>query len=357
MKQVSGNNQKYQVIGLMSGTSLDGLDLAACEFTKEPEGWSFRFLATDTLIYSPEWREKLAVAPILPGRELILLDRQYGKFLGESVSQFIRKFNLNAEVIASHGHTVFHAPGMGITHQIGHPSNLAAATGLPVVADFRTTDVALGGQGAPLVPAGDRHLFGQYTYCLNLGGFANISFEHLGDRMAGDICPVNLVANALAGKAGELYDDQGNTGRRGNLLPGLLRELNELPFYRTPFPRSLGREWVEEQVFPLLKKYEGKIPDLLRTWYEHVACQISAVLKEQGTVLVTGGGAYNRFLLERMEQMSHATLVLPDDQVIQYKEALIFAFLGLLRLQNEKNCYRSATGASRDSSCGSVYLP
>lgn len=357
MKLPSGNSEKYNVIGLMSGTSLDGLDLAACEFKYGTDGWSYRFLATETVEYSHDWREKLAGAHHLPGRGLIRLDRQYGKLLGEEVNRFVRKFNLKVELIASHGHTVFHTPALGITHQIGHPANLAAETGIPVAADFRTTDVALGGQGAPLVPAGDRHLFSRYAYCLNLGGFANISFEDRGDRVAGDICPVNIVANALAGLAGMPYDDQGNTGRRGNLIPGLLRELNQLPFYRTPFPRSLGREWTEDQIFPLLEKYKEKIPDLLRTWYEHVACQISSVMKDNGDVLVTGGGAFNRFLLERLEELSNVRLVVPEDQVIQYKEALIFAFLGLLRIRNEINCFRTVTGASRDSCCGAVYLP
>lgn len=341
----------------MSGTSLDGLDLAACEFTAGAEGWSYRFLAAETVEYTPEWRNKLTGAPTLPGLELTRLDRLYGELLGEAVNRFVRKFNLKAELIASHGHTIFHTPALGITHQIGHPSNLAAATGLSVVADFRTTDVALGGQGAPLVPAGDRHLFGSYTYCLNLGGFANISYDHMGERVAGDICPVNVVANRLAARAGLPYDDQGNSGRSGNLIPELLHSLNQLPFYRTPFPRSLGREWTEDQIFPLLEKYQQKIPDLLRTWYEHAACQISGVLKEKGLVLVTGGGAYNRFLMERLEELSTTRLVIPDDQVIQYKEALIFAFLGLLRIRNETNCFRSVTGARRDSSCGAVYLP
>lgn len=357
MKQTSGNNNTGQGIGLMSGTSLDGLDLAACEFAKRPDGWSYRFLATETFEYTHEWRDKLAGAHALTGRGLILLDRQYGEFLGEAVNLFIRKFDLNPGYIASHGHTVFHTPGMGITHQIGHPANIAAATGLPVVADFRTTDVALGGQGAPLVPAGDRFLFSDYAYCLNLGGFANISYDHLGERVAGDICPVNLVANTLAGMMGMPFDDQGNTGRGGNLIPELLNRLNQLPFYHTPFPRSLGREWVEDQVFPLLANSGEQIPDLMRTWYEHVACQISSVFKDDGNVLVTGGGAYNRFLMERLEKLSITKLVVPDDQVIQYKEALIFAFLGLMRLRNEKNCYRKVTGASRDSSCGAVYLP
>jgi anhydro-N-acetylmuramic acid kinase len=357
MKQLSGNNRPITVIGIMSGTSLDGLDLASCSFYRAENGWEFKIEATETIEYTQMWTERLRTAHQLTGEELIQLDRGYGNFLGIEAATFIAKHKVKADLIASHGHTVFHRPERGYTLQIGHGGNIAAKTNLPVISDFRSADVALGGQGAPLVPIGDKLLFGEYDTCLNLGGFANISFENNGILKAGDLCPVNIVLNYLAQKEGLLYDDAGQLGEKGIIKNELLNSLNKLEFYAQPFPRSLGREWVEGQIFPLLEKFPDTSINHLRTFYEHVAVQIAPFLNPENKVLVTGGGAFNRFLMERISASTHAVLEIPSDQLIKYKEALIFAFMGLLRWNGEINCLKTVTGASRDCSAGAVHLP
>jgi anhydro-N-acetylmuramic acid kinase len=246
-----------------------------------------------------------------------------------------------------------------MTLQIGSGAAIAAETGLPVVCDFRTTDVAKGGQGAPLVPAGDQLLFGSYFYCLNLGGFANISFQRDDKRIAGDICPVNFVLNSLANRLGHPCDPGGSLARSGTPDPNLFNELNALAFYHLQPPKSLGREWVEKNITPLLNTSGLSVHDLLRTYTEHTAFQISRMLDQDPghTMIVTGGGAYNTFLIERIQASANNPVVIPDDPIIQYKEALIFAFLGVLRLRSHVNCLHSATGASEDSCGGAVYLP
>lgn len=357
MKQPSGNNQSFSVIGIMSGTSLDGLDLASCIFHLSENAWQFRFEAAKTIEYPIEWEKRLKTAHQLSGEKLTMLDREYGNYLGKEAAEFIAEYNLQTNLIASHGHTVFHRPEMGYTLQIGHGANIAAKTNLPVISDFRSADVALGGQGAPLVPIGDKLLFGDYNACLNLGGFANISFENNGTLKAGDLCPVNIVLNHLAQKEGFQYDEDGRMGEKGTINKELLDSLNKLEFYAQPFPRSLGREWVEGQIIPLLAEYDDTTLNHLRTIYEHVAMQIAKYISPENKVLVTGGGAFNHFLIERIKAHSNATLEIPSDQLVKYKEALIFAFMGLLRWKGEINCLKTVTGASRDSCSGAVYLP
>ncbi|NQV03341.1 MAG: anhydro-N-acetylmuramic acid kinase, partial [Bacteroidia bacterium] len=265
--------------------------------------------------------------------------------------------------------------------QIGKGAAIAAETGLPVVCDFRSTDVALGGQGAPLVPIGDQLLFTDYHYCLNLGGFANISFVQEGKRIAYDICPANMVLNTLANQAGQAFDDNGNMARSGKILPGLLESLNHLSYYHQPAPKSLGKEWVESTINPLLdpliqhpatlslrgaeaarepkqERRGNKIQDLLHTFCEHIAIQAgnNTGINRVDKLLITGGGAMNSYLVERIRHYAAPQIILPDLQTIHFKEALIFAFLGLLRWRNEINILSSVTGAKRDSVGGAIYL-
>lgn len=343
----------------MSGTSLDGTDVALCHFTEDEGSWTYEIRAAVTYPYPEEWAEKLRKAHTCDGLSLALLHTTYGHYLGGIVRKFLRQHSISPHFVASHGHTVFHQPSSGMTLQIGCGAALAAETGLPVVCDFRTTDVAKGGQGAPLVPIGDRLLFGSYFYCLNLGGFANISYSHNNTRTAGDICPVNMVLNSLSTALGYAFDPGGSLARNGNLDKVLLRDLNALPFYRHQPPKSLGREWVEMNITPLLNQTHRPAQDLLRTYTEHAAFQISASMDHDPghDVIVTGGGAYNTFLLERIRALTPNPVIIPDDLVIQYKEALVFAFLGVLRMRSQVNCLRSATGASEDSCGGAVYLP
>lgn len=339
----------------MSGTSLDGLDLAAVEFYYDRGKWDFQITAAETVAYSPDWETRLLGSTELSGEKLMQLHTDYGRFLGKGIKQFMNATGFKPEIIASHGHTVFHQPEKHFTFQVGNGADIAAETGITTVADFRTGDVALGGQGAPLVPVGDRLLFSEYDSCLNLGGFANISFEKNNTRLAFDICPVNFVLNFLAQKEGLPFDKNGNLGKKGSVDEKLLEQLNNISFYKQAPPKSLGKEWMDHNFFPLIENLPVSIPDKLRTVYQHIAVQIGKTIPKNGKVLVTGGGAFNTFLIEQIKMHSSAEIIIPEKQIIDYKEALVFAFLGLLRYLGEVNCYASVTGAKKDSSLGVVF--
>ena len=268
----------------------------------------------------------------------------------EVVPEFIK-----IDAVCSHGHTILHQPEKGITLQIGNLPILATLLNKTVVCDFRKQDVALGGEGAPLVPIGDQLLFSEFDYCLNLGGFANVSTQKENRRIAYDICPVNIVLNPLAEQLGVPYDDGGKFAKQGNMLPQLLEKLNRLPFYKQNYPKSLGLEWVLKNVFPLLDTNRYKTQDLLRTFTEHSAIQLATNFTQNSSVLVTGGGAYNTYLIERVKAHKTVHFIHPDDTLINYKEALIFGLLGVLKLRDDVNCLASVTGAQHDHSSGVVY--
>jgi anhydro-N-acetylmuramic acid kinase len=352
------SNSAYTVLGLMSGTSLDGVDIAICNFRQDTVEWKYEIIYAKTFSYNSQWFNRLKNACNLNGRELIILDREYGDYLARLIKNAIDESKITPEIIASHGHTIFHTPADRLTFQIGLGANIAAGTGLPVVSDFRSIDMALGGQGAPLVPIGDKILFSGYDSCLNIGGFANISFDIAGIRKAFDICPVNIILNEFAGKFGKEYDCDGTMGRKGKIDNELLINLNNLNYYHTELPKSLGREWIEEIFYPLLDSYSSTIEAKLHTIYCHIAYQIADVFKKYNikTVLVTGGGAYNKFLIESILSISKINLTIPDKLTIEFKEALIFAFLGLLRYQNTLNTLASVTGARRNSVGGAIYM-
>jgi len=341
----------------MSGTSLDGLDMALCRFQFLHGKWEYEMLKSNTLPYDEHLKKQLMEAMFLSRHDLSQLDIEYGHFIGSRGIQFIRDSGYEADLIASHGHTVFHQPDKKLTLQIGNGAEITSCSGIPVVCDFRKKDVALGGQGAPLVPVGDELLFGEYDYCLNLGGFANVSFIKKGKRRAFDICPVNIVLNEMARMKGKDYDRDGEMGRRGNTDQDLLQALNNLEYYKKDPPKSLGKEWLDSDFMPALAGHQLTDPDTaIRTIYEHIAQQAGKVFDPGASVLVTGGGVYNEFLMERISSSTPARLVIPDDSLVQYKEALIFALLGALRWYGMINCYASVTGASSDSSAGSVFL-
>lgn len=352
------NEIKADAIGVMSGTSLDGLDLAACSFRYNGEIWDYIVHNAITIPYDPTWKQKLVSAHTLTGFELRTLDVEFGKFIGQWVNEFIVRSGFKPGLIASHGHTIFHQPQAGITLQIGSGAVIAALTGISTVSDFRSTDVALGGQGAPLVPIGDELLFGKYDACLNLGGFSNISFRFNQKRIAFDICPVNILHNSLVRSEGFDFDTDGRFAASGNINTHLLEALNTLDFYRAKPPKSLGREWFERVILPLFEGSGLNLADKLRTATEHIVIQLNHVLTHYGFryVLVTGGGTHNKFLIDRLRDTCSATIAIPDRITIDYKEALVFALLGVLRMNNLTNCFSSATGASADSSGGAVYL-
>lgn len=348
--------EKTYGIGLMSGTSLDGVDLVYACFFEENQ---FEILKAETIPYTLFWFDELKNISEIEkgGLRLKELDVQLGRYYGDLILAFIESNQIEKiDFIASHGHTVHHQPEKKYTLQIGSGEEILKKTGIKTVCDFRTQDVLLGGQGAPLVPVGDELLFSEYDYCLNLGGFSNVSYSENGVRKAFDICPVNTVLNHYASQLGLEYDDKGELAKGGNLHLGLLAELNSLEFYQAVAPKSLGVEFLKSEMYPILLRYELSIPDVLRTFVEHIAIQITKKIKK-GEVLVTGGGAYHLFLLERMKALSsEVKLIVPNKKLIDYKEALVFALLGKLRLSGKVNCLKSVTGASKNHSAGMVFF-
>jgi len=346
----------YRVIGLMSGTSLDGLDIAYCEIRLVRSEWQYKIGAAETILYNSSLLRVLREAGKLEAADLALLHSSYGAWMGKEVLAFIHAHHLKPNLIASHGHTVYHQPQNGYTVQIGSGADLAAVTGFTTVCDFRSSDVARGGQGAPLVPVGDELLFPKYDYCLNLGGFSNISYRKRDLRLAFDICPVNIVLNHLSRKLNKPFDKDGLLARSGKLNVTLLRKLDNLDYYQLKGPKSLGKEWVDHIIFPLLDKSTLPVEDLLHTFTVHAGNKISSSIKQPGSsLLITGGGVYNQFLMEKIRKHCKARIVVPDDLLIQFKEALVFALLGVLRMEEKINCLRSVTGAREDSIGGCIY--
>lgn len=350
--------QTYLSIGCMSGTSLDGLDLVACRFTFN-QSWKFEVLKAATIPYSHKWVSKLSTAAELNALDFTLLNNELGKYIGKQVADFCSDLGEKPDLVSSHGHTIFHQPHQKLTVQIGNGAHIAAASGLPTACDFRTLDVALKGQGAPLVPIGDEMLFGNYELCLNLGGIANVSFREGGERKAFDICPANMAFNHFTKELGYEYDLDGNLGRSGKIQEELLALLNDLEFYQETGPKSLGREWFEEEFLPLIYSFQLPAQDVLRTLYEHVSDQLTSATDQypKGQILITGGGAHNVFLIELFSEKTKHKTILPSEQIIDFKEAIIFAFLGILRLRHEVNCLSSVTGSQHDHSGGVIYLP
>ena len=347
---------KYTSIGLMSGTSADGLDVCCATFTRQNGKWSFKIDAAKAYGYEHELKDTLMNrVQNMSAKEFIAFHSQYGHFLGQKVNDFIKEFGVKPDLIASHGSTVFHEPSKGIMFQIGDGAAIAAETGIPTVSDFRRLDIMLGGQGAPLVPVGDRALFGAFDYCLNIGGFSNISYDEGSKRIAFDISPVNYVINHYTRKIGLEMDRDGVIAAKGTINQDLLQELNNLEYYSAKPPKSLAREWVEKNVFPIIDSYQLPIETTLRTYYEHCAAQLAKVTTPQMSILVTGGGAWNKFLISRMESLSKCMLTVPEPEVVDYKEALIFAFLGVLYMTDTPSCLKSVTGAKEDNIGGMLF--
>ena len=354
---------EIEAIGVMSGTSLDGVDIVCCKFSCKDGEWSFSPIAGKVYPYPAEMLEQLKISHKLSGLDLAQLNVDYGRFLGGLVKSFVAENHCNPRFVASHGYTVFHEPQKGLTLQIGSGAHIAAASGFDTICDFRTTDVALGGNGAPLVPIGDKLLYGDYfDYCLNLGGFANISYDNADNqRIAYDICPVNIVANTLTRRIGLEYDKGGELGRKGVVDKELLARLNAIPYYSQQPPKSLGREFVDAEILPLFGQ-RTDIKNLLATFYQHAAYQIARAIDAgpddgnfNGNVIVTGGGAYNDYFIECLKKSTNRYIDLPDKDEIDFKEAIIFAFLGVLRYLGIPNCLKTVTGAACDNIGGAIY--
>jgi anhydro-N-acetylmuramic acid kinase len=357
----------YRAIGIMSGSSLDGLDIAFVEFTENAGKWAYELIGADCLPYEESWKTKLKQAVSLNAEDYQLLHVDYGHYIGQAVNRFIEQHQLNYKIslVTSHGHTTFHSPARKMTAQLGDGAAIAAETGLPVVSDLRAMDVALGGQGAPIVPIGEKMLLGDYDYYLNLGGIANISAS--GDSyIAFDVCPANRVLNMLASDAEKEYDEDGRMASSGKVDLKLLEKLNELDYYKKPFPKSLANDFGTEVVYPMLRDAGCEIQDCLRTYIEHIAIQIknavtlinSRLPTPDSRLLTTGGGAFNKFLIERIKahlSPEKIEVIVPDEKLVNYKEALIMAFIGVLRWRQEYNVLSSVSGSSRDSIGGALW--
>lgn len=352
------STQELCILGVMSGTSLDGIDLAIVRFLKN-KPVDHKLIHSKTIPYPKQWLDRLSKVDRLSPTDSSALDAEYTLFLGETITDYLcQHADQHIDFISSHGHTIMHQPERGVTHQIGNLPALASITQRPVVCDFRKADVALGGQGAPLVPGGERDLFSSYAACVNLGGFANITLLDRDQPIAFDICAVNTVLNALAKQLDRDFDVNGLIAKSGQLLPDLQNALDQLPFYKKHPPKSLGVEWIDEFLAPILSSVkEEKIADVMHTYCVHIAKQIGQCLPLKGNILFSGGGCYHRFLMDQISAHSTASIVLPPKAIIEYKEAIVFAYLGLLRWENKPNCLASVTGAKNDHSSGNIFFP
>lgn len=351
------DSKKYYAIGVMSGSSLDGLDVVYSRFDFIDNKWSFEIIREAVYDISC-WENRLSQARNLSEENLLKLDIAFGGFIGESVQNFIKENNITTlDIISSHGHTVFHFPEKGITKQIGVGSKIFEATNIPVLYNLRQKDMDKGGQGAPIVPIGDLHLFQDFKYCLNIGGIANISIKNKDKITAFDICTANQVLNYFAFLKGEKYDDKGKMARSGKFNQSLFDELNTLEFYKKSFPKSLDNLFTQE-VLQIIKPYEISIEDKLNTYCAHIAFQIVECINDTNAeeeILITGGGAFNDFLIEQISiylAPKNIIVHIPSSEIINNKEALVMAFMGVLYLRNENNCLASVTGADSDTISG-----
>ncbi len=359
----------YRVIGVMSGSSLDGLDLAFIEFEETGGKWNFDIKAAQCTPYNAEWQEQLKNAHKLSAYDYLILHSAYGKFIGERINKFIEEYNLHHQVqlIASHGHTVFHAPQMGMTSQLGEGAAIASITEINVVSDLRAMDVAFGGQGAPLVPIGEKLLFAEYDFCLNIGGIANLTYKSENGYIAFDVCAANRVLNMLIENTGRPFDDGGKIAAAGKLYTPLLTRLNALSYYDKPFPKSLANSFGVDEVYPIVNSFDISLEDKLRTYTEHIAMQIGYAAQkvisnsttESKKLWITGGGAFNTFLVQRVQ---HALMpmsieaIVGNEMLVNYKEALIMGLIGVLRWREEYNVINTVTGATRNSIGGAVWI-
>ena len=353
----------------MSGSSLDGLDIVFTELEESRGTWSYNILAAECYGYNDEWKQQLTNAKTSSAYDYCLLHAAYGKYLADCVNRFIEENNLHhrVQLIASHGHTVFHDPANGLTTQLGCGATLAALTGINVVSDLRIIDVALGGQGAPIVPMGEKLLFPDYDFYLNIGGIANLSFQQQNNFIAFDVCPANRVLNMLAQEAGKEFDKDGNMASSGNLNTALFEKLNTLDYYQQSAPKSLSNNFGTDTIFPIIKSFNINTADALFTYGEHIVYQLkqsasTLILNESAQpykLLITGGGAFNKFLIQKIkENLASLSIeaIVAENNIVQYKEALIMALLGILRWREENTVLASVTGASRNSIGGAVWM-
>ena len=359
----------YRTIGLMSGSSLDGLDIVFAELNENSGNWEYEIKAADCLEYPEEWKTRLQEAVSLNALDYLLLHTEYGNYLGKEVNRFIEKNDLHYQVslIASHGHTTFHVPSKKMTAQLGDGSAIAAETKLPVVSELRALDIAFGGQGAPIIPVGEKLLWKDHSMFLNIGGIANISFNLPDTYIAYDVCPANRVMNMIAQRVNKDFDAGGEMAALGNVHEGLLEKINASDYYRQPYPKSLANSFGTAEMYPLVRSFGLTHNDELRTYTEHVVTQVKRAVVDglsmqakdtDKKLFVTGGGAFNHFLIQRLSEVlkpEGVEVVVPGEEIVKYKEALVMALIGVLRWRQEYNVYATVTGAERNSIGGALW--
>ena len=347
---------KHRAIGIMSGTSVDGIDIAHCVFKKEKK-WSYKIEKAITINYPKGLKNRLLEAQKLNGYELIQLDHNLGDFIGKETKGFINKHNLKPEIISCHGHTIFHNLKDKISYQIGNANRIYSIVKIPVINNYRELDVIFEGQGAPLVPIGEKLLFHGHNYFINIGGILNLTKIDNNKIIAYDVVPANIVLNNISNKLEYEYDDKGNIAKKGKLIPELFKKLNSINYYKKNYPKSIGFEWIEKNIFRLIYKSRYKTMDILNTFTNHIAFQLTNNIKGQGNkIFITGGGAYNDYLIKKVKSYdkNKNDWKIPNDNLVNYKEALIFAFIGLLKQINKKNILKSVTGSSENISSGTI---
>ncbi len=351
-------NNVYHAIGIMSGTSLDGLDVAVIKFEQNLDKWSFKVINASTFDYTTDLKKRLSCCIDSGGFELIQLSNDWAYFASDCINKIKKQLNFKIDLIGSHGHTVFHQIDKKLTYQLGNAAIIAVETGIKTVSDFRSSDVALGGQGAPLVPIGDQLLFSEYDACLNLGGIANISFLENGQLLAFDVCPFNIPMNLLANQKNKEFDKNGEMAQKGTFQEKLLQNLKSLAYFQQASPKSLGVEWINKNFNPLLNELELNVEDKLSTLIELFSDLIATEINSKAikNILISGGGTHNNYFINQLKSKTNAEIILPKSEIIEFKEAIIFAFLGLLRVLEIPNTITSVTAAKRAHCSGAIYL-
>jgi len=341
---------------------MDGIDLAHCDLTVDDQGkWSYKINAAETVPYNETWRLRLSKLRNQNALNVYKTDRYYGEYIGRLVKDFTSRNGLETDLVSSHGHTIFHQPENNVTYQIGLGEAISAVCGIPSVSNFRAMDVVRDGEGAPISGIGDDVLFSEFDFCLNLGGFANLSCVHNDRRIAFDVCPANILLNRIAREFGKEYDENGEIAESGNVDYDLLEDLNSIQYYEYSYPKSLGREWINEHFWFRVRNSEASKEDKMKTLVDHIASQIGKNIEELSSgdssikrVFVTGGGAFNTSLIDHLRSHTDAEIIVPEEKIVNFKEALIFALMGVLRVRNEVNILSSLTGALEDSVAGSL---
>jgi len=344
------------IAGVMSGSSLDGLDIAIVHFSPNSD---WQLLWSYDIPYTPEWVSRLKNYHLLSSTEYVSLKFDFSRYIGELVGDALGDYSGNVDYVSFHGHTLLHLPEKGITEQIGNGGVLAAILNIPTITDFRTQDVTKGGVGTPLAPLVELNLFKGHDYYLNLGGIANITkLIDAAKLMAYDVCPCNQVLNYFSNQMGKDYDEGGEIARSGTINKNLIDYLNSIPYFDQNPPKSLDNNWIMNEVIPNFPA--GKIEDTLHTFCNWVAECIANEVEESkaSSLMVSGGGAHNTYFMECLTSRlssKNCELHLPSKEIIDFKEAILMSLMAYKYINGESNVLCSVTGASSDSIGGALY--